>query len=744
MPVFRMRSRSFWRSRGGISTVDPQLDRAALLAQVREASQQSGIAIARHLARLRNFRTASEAILGIDFDSLPLLDQCFVGTTLLQSHHGLRSDQLLVGRLGALESRTLRPAEAVRFAEWIQLSGLPTEKKLNALGSIRISSTNSGAAASAHRDLRFRAFRLRAAALENVDVLAYFEGDDKDPFERKDNLRYVRELVTHGHPDAARLLVETQLARHGLDDRAVLEAAMRFDSGSLLKDLSSVPTAHLSAPGVLALAHDLRVQSESHEAFFRSCYEKAAAAFPKADVYAQDSLLRVLTVKDLLPELDTLVPDLRGLPDTVLGARCGRGLIAMENGENRDAADLLRSVLREDPGFTAAATGLRFVLARLDTDENVIRLRNEIGYGAVSAGRAGVRTGDRDQATTLLLTGEYLKSWRVRSKAPQWQILKRELGSRFLNYEELPDDPGASLFVITDDGVGDEIRGAQYLAELSERFDVTATCDPRLRQLLERSLPKVRFVDVPRRIKGVLNPIYDGRYSDFILASHLPAHCDPFVEAADYVTFGQNLTFNRFAGVLSRSDRGAYLVPDPSRKVPRNNGALKVGLVWKSHLASASRKMMYLGVEQLLPLLDFPGAEFWSVQHAASAKEAAFCEQHGIRQIEDVDLFDDFEGLAGHLASMDLLIGISTVPMELAAAVGTPTWLLGFSPENYYYRTAGGVTSVDQLSRNSTVIAPRWIDFSAPYDECVDQVLAECRSRLERLVRDRAGEVKEV
>ncbi|HJF50762.1 MAG TPA: hypothetical protein K8W24_13400, partial [Brachybacterium paraconglomeratum] len=74
-------------------------------------------------------------------------------------------------------------------------------------------------------------------------------------------------------------------------------------------------------------------------------------------------------------------------------------------------------------------------------------------------------------------------------------------------------------------------------------------------------------------------------------------------------------------------------------------------------------------------------------------------------------------------------------PMELAAAVGTPTWLLGFSPENYLYRTAGGRTSVDQLSRNSTIIAPPWIDFTASYEECVELVMADCRTRLERLVR---------
>lgn len=693
------------------------------------------LAIARHLVRLRNFRTASDLVSGLDPDELDLVDQCFVGTTLLSAQSGIASDELLAARLRGIGQRALRPAEASRLGEWIHLSGLELSDKLGALEALPVQRTDPRAFGSVTRDLRFRAFRLRTAALEDVDVLDFFEGGERDPDQWEDNLRYVGDLVTHGHERRARALLERQLAQHGLRDRGVVEAVLRFDSGSLLDDPATIPNDHHTAPGVLALAHDLRAVSSAHAALFAACLAATAARYPSMDVYTRDSLFRVLTVKDLLPELDALAPDLRGVPDTMLGARCGRGLIAMEQGAHRDAAELLRSVLVEDPTYTAAATGLRFVYARLDDDRSVIDLRNEIGYGSASAGRPGIRSGDRDQATTLLLTGQYLRSWSVRRAAPQWRILARDLGTRFLNYQELPDDPGSSLFLIMDDGVGDEIRGAQYLAELAARYSVTATCDPRLRPLLERSFPTIEFVDVARRLRGVLNPVYDGRYSDAILASHVPVQCDPHIEAADHVTFGQNLTFNRFAGVLPRSDEGAYLVPDPARAVPRSSDSLKVGLVWKSHFASASRRMMYLGVDRFAPLLDVEGVEFWSVQHATDPEEAAYCAEHGIRQIEDVDLFDDLEGLAGHLASMDLVIGISTVPMELAAAVGTPAWLLGFSPENYYYRTAGGATSVDQLSRNSTIIAPRWIDFSDPYERCVDLVMADCRARLVRRAR---------
>lgn len=712
---------------------DPTQRRGPLVEQARNAAPGEALAIARHLSRLRNFHAAARIVEGLDAGGLPLVDRCFVGVTLLSARSGLLSDQLLAPHLDGLRDRRLTPAEAVRLGEWVQLSRLDLERRLAALGDLQAAHRAAGPSDSPQRDLRFREFRLRKSALEKVDVLEYLRGEDEDPFRWKDNLRYVGDLVTHGHEATARTLLERQLAEHGLRDRAVAEAALRFDSGALIEELDEIPAAFRAAPGVLALAHDLRAVSPAHQAFFEQCMTAATAAFADADVYAKDALLRVLTVKDHLGELDALVPDLGGVPDTVLGARCGRGLIAMEDGNNRDAAELLRSVLEEDPTYTAAATGLRLVYARLDDGYSVIDLRNEIGYGSASAGRTGVRRGDRDQATTLLLSGEYLKSWSVRREAPHWRTLKRDLGAKFLNYEELPLDPGSSLFLIADDGVGDEIRVAQYFGELAARYTVTATCDPRLVPLLSRSFPDIDFLGVPRRIRGHLNPVYDGRYSDFILASHVPALCDPHIAAADHVTFGQNLTFNRFAGILPRSDTGAYLIPDPDRAVPRTEGALKVGLVWKSHFSSGSRKMMYLGVEQLSPLFDVEGVELWSVQHAADPDEAAYLAAHGIRQIEDVDLFDDLEGLAAHLASMDLVIGISTVPMELAAAVGTPTWLLGFSPENCLYRTRGGATSVDQLSRNSTIIAPRWIDFTDSYQACVDLVIADCRTRLERL-----------
>jgi hypothetical protein len=157
-----------------------------------------------------------------------------------------------------------------------------------------------------------------------------------------------------------------------------------------------------------------------------------------------------------------------------------------------------------------------------------------------------------------------------------------------------------------------------------------------------------------------------------------------------------------------------------------------VGLLWRSHFMTLWRKFMYLSIEDFAPVLDIEGIEFWSIQHAINSDERAFCEANGIRLIEDVDLFDDFEGMSSAVAGLDMAVGLSSAPLELAAAVGTPVRMLGFSPENWFLRTSGGTDPEDRLTCNSRIVAPPWIDFSAPRQECIDLVMKEMRMLLIR------------
>jgi len=146
---------------------------------------------------------------------------------------------------------------------------------------------------------------------------------------------------------------------------------------------------------------------------------------------------------------------------------------------------------------------------------------------------------------------------------------------------------------------------------------------------------------------------------------------------------------------------------------------------------------MHLKIEDFLPLTLRDDIELWSVQHRMTEQEIAFCRDKNIRLIEDIDLFNDFEGLARYLTGLDLIIGVSSLPIELGASLGVPVWMLGFSPENYFLRTNKGATETDIFTLNSTIIAPQWIDFAAPRDECCALVMEEVLRRISILQKKR-------
>lgn len=713
-----------------VNVFEPGANRTTLFQIASTDTIENVFLIAQHLGRLRNFKSAAALLSGIDCFQLPIGDRYFAGRMMSSAQDGVLADQLLRRTLAI--TGPVSPSIAIRLADWIFISALSTEEKLRALTSIAIESNGaqSRKISAAKTAIKYREFMLRRAALEDVNILEFFDPTTVST----EQLKYVPHLAALGHKNLGRAYLEEQLAHHGYTNAAVVKAALKFDPDWTQGDFSKIPIGLRETSEFLELAYQQKSVSKGHLEF----YEKSRAAnierFPALTIYDQNALLNALFRTGHLEEMEELIASTSTLPDTMLSVRCALGMRAMADDRYYDARDCFLRVLEEDPSDRMAANGVRFSFPRSGgTMGSISKVRDVIGYGIAGGGRPGVRFDiAAEQTTTLLMEGKYRQGLYAKRLEEQWRMLKQMHGAKFLNYETLPRS-GGRLFLIADEGVGDEVRTAQFYAELSQRFSVTSTCDPRLQKMLARSFPDMRFIPVARRTKGKLNPATPAKYSNPKLASFLTQECAQHLEDADHITFGQTLFFNHFAGNMERPAPGPYMKVDSATPLPPPTDKLKVGLIWRSHVRTTWRQLMYLKIEEFAPLFDVPGVEFWSVQHAIDDAELEFCRKHGIRQIEGVDLFDDFEGFAPHLKSMDLVVGISTLPMELAASLGTSVWMLGYSPENYFLRTRGGTTPSDQLTCNSTVIAPDWIDFSMPHKECVDMVMKDARDRLHEI-----------
>ena len=286
---------------------------------------------------------------------------------------------------------------------------------------------------------------------------------------------------------------------------------------------------------------------------------------------------------------------------------------------------------------------------------------------------------------------------------------------------------GQSAFVIGRDGVSDELRWSYYYEALSNSFQhVGISCDPRLKAIFERSYPRITFYPVARNWGRAQTRVHDiprDKVSNMELASRLDNKAFAVSKRADQVMYIEDVPLRDWVtrGLsgppASGEPRGATLQPAPDRaaywrdRLTREaDGKLTVGLIWRSGLVDLDRQRHYLQLADFISLMDMP-VVFYAIQHQVTDSERADATKMGIRFVDDqVDFYDDFEEIAAMTAALDLVIGISTLPYELAAAVGTECWLCAISPLGRWMRLGQQGTTFDRLTRNGRVFYPKLDD----------------------------------
>ncbi|MGF7175140.1 tetratricopeptide repeat protein [Azospirillum doebereinerae] len=304
-------------------------------------------------------------------------------------------------------------------------------------------------------------------------------------------------------------------------------------------------------------------------------------------------------------------------------------------GRPEDTAPHLRRALRLDPGFALAAWNLGLL---------------SLADGDIAAGWAGY--GRRFSARQLQ------RARRI--PRPEWRG------------EALT---GRRLLVWSEQGVGDEILFASCFDAL-EGLDgpVTVECDRRLVSLFARSFPHVavRAESVDAQGRETVDP----------------PDCDLQAAAGALPAL-----FRTKLGDFPR--RAACLTPDPARvalwrdRLAALGPGLRVGLAWRSQIVTAQRQGAYTTLADWRALLDLPGVVTVNLQYGDCAAELAAVEHAGVGRAgvgqdgrrlhrwDDLNLKDDFEGVAALMANLDLVLSPATAAGELAGALGVPVWRLG-------------------------------------------------------------------
>jgi tetratricopeptide (TPR) repeat protein len=484
---------------------------------------------------------------------------------------------------------------------------------------------------------------------------------------------YLRALTLHADYAGAHNNLGTALARQGRLDLAVqaFESARTLEPGSV--------DIHIN------LGNALQQQDRLEEAI--ACYQQALqrdAAIPElhnnlASAYERQGrpelaitcLQAALRLRPNYPEAYYNMGNaLRLLQRFEEAVQCYQHAIALRPADAA-AYTNLGTAWHQQGRLEAAVACYRHAVAiapaLAEAHNNLGNALQELGDrdGAEACFRAGIALrhnnpeAHNNLAMALLARGAWAEGWAEfewRWRTPQMLPTLRLFPQPLWQGET---GAGGTLLIHAEQGLGDTLQFCRY-APLAARRG--------WRVVLEVQQPLLRLA---RRLEGVTQVLTRG---DTLPA--FEAHC-PMLSLPR--AFGTTVdTVPATAGYLSADPDCAAAW---GKRLDAALGApgLRVGLVWAGLRRPWSpgttnidqRRSMDLAA--LAPLGGVPNVHFVSLQKGPAAAEAARAPFPLCDMMFDVQ---DFADTAGIVANLDLVVGVDTAVIHLAAAMGRPVFLL--------------------------------------------------------------------
>ena len=232
--------------------------------------------------------------------------------------------------------------------------------------------------------------------------------------------------------------------------------------------------------------------------------------------------------------------------------------------------------------------------------------------------------------------------------------------------------PAGRVLVWTEQGIGDEIMFCSLLPELQDQVSqLIIQCDDRLVPLFRRSF---LGADVLGRSKSIPEARYDSHIPMGDLGGRFRRNADKF------------------------NGRGkAFLYPDLTRVMVYKNlfsscDKPLIGISWRSG-SYQNGALRSVCVDKLVSVLGSFGVRLLCLQYGRDTfHEVRACQDRTgieISLINELDLTVDIDGVAAAVRACDLVVSVGNTVAHLAAACGTPTWLLAAKGTSWRWMFSG-------------------------------------------------------
>ena len=227
---------------------------------------------------------------------------------------------------------------------------------------------------------------------------------------------------------------------------------------------------------------------------------------------------------------------------------------------------------------------------------------------------------------------------------------------------------GKTLLVCTEQGLGDEIRFAAYLKQLSEIADtIIMETDPRMLSLYRRSFPKIRFNSFRRfPVRGRMRFTYDW-LRDYPRPDYQVA-----IMSLPYLLGDRHERSVAPNGFLLPLEKRVEDLRGELEGLLSKRGPL-VGLVWGSGMTNTRRARSYATIAHWKHVLSHPNATFFAMQYGDFQEDLIALRrltERPIHILESLDLRDDLESVTAFASVMDCVVAMATATSVLSAAAG--------------------------------------------------------------------------
>lgn len=340
-----------------------------------------------------------------------------------------------------------------------------------------------------------------------------------------------------------------------------------------------------------------------------------------------------------------------------VGAQVGLGNALIDAGHTQDAVVHYQALLDQEPEKAEVYFNLGLALRAAGKLRDAIEIFNRAldinpDYIDVIYMRGLCQMTIGEFQSGLM---DYESRWQNKLHAAAW----REFPQPRWRGEDLTDQ---TLLIWAEQGIGDHLLYAGLVAHLQARgARCLLECDSRLLGVLGRANSELTLVaqDTPPST-DVLDSTIDYQVPMASLFMNLAPSETPFVPTKPYIA-------------VDAARRAEY----ETLLAARNDNA-RIGVSWHSSADKMGPKKS-LPLSDWSPLFTLSGASFVNLQYGdVEAEINAEITQNDadIFTVPDLDRFDDVEGLAGLIDTLDIVITTSNFTAHIAGALGKECWLL--------------------------------------------------------------------